>query len=334
MKILVDILGGDNAPSATLEGAVSALKKKEGLSLVLVGPKSLIEEALSKNKIDPSRVEIIHSEKAVLNTDHPSLFLKEKPDCSLALAYELFRKRDDIHGLVSAGPTGAVLTGAVLRLGRIPGISRPCLMATIPTRTGKLCRVLDAGANMDCKPEYLYQFALMADTYVKILGVDSPRIATLSVGMEEGKGNDLSKAAYELLKASKMNFVGNIEGDHVLKGEADIVVCDGFAGNVFLKSMEEASYFISDLFKAAIFKNIFTKLGALPMIKGLKGVKKPFDYANKASAPLLGCRKLVLKCHGKAKPEAIEAGILEADYLAEKDLLGKIAENLTQEQGE
>lgn len=328
MKILVDVLGGDNAPKAVIEGAISALNKKKDLELALVGPKKEIEEAFNKAKIDPSRYEVIESNEAVLNTDHPSLFIKEKPSCSMALAFEELRKRDDLGGFVSAGPTGALLTGAILRIGRIQGVARPCLMATIPTRTEKLCRVLDAGANMDCKPEYLYQFAVMADTYLKVLGEEKPRIATLSVGQEEGKGNEVSKAAYELLKASELNFVGNIEGDHVLKGEADIVVCDGFSGNVFLKSLEEACYYISDKFKAAIFKNIFTKLAALTMIKGLKNVKKPFEYANKASAPLLGCKKLVLKCHGKAKPEAFEAGILEAALLAEKGLLKQIEDNL------
>ena len=328
MKILVDVLGGDNAPSAVLEGAISALKREEELTLVLCGPKQKIEEAMNGAKIDPARYEIIESEVAVLNTDHPSLFIKEKPNSTMALCFEALRKREDIDGFVSAGPTGALLTGAILRIGRIAGVSRPCLMATIPTRTGKLCRILDAGANMDCKPEYLEQFAVMGDVYLKILGEPSPRIATLSVGMEEGKGNELSKATYEILKASSLNFVGNIEGDHVLKGEADIVVCDGFAGNVFLKSLEEACYYVSDMFKAAIFKNVFTKLGALPMIKGLKAVKKPFDYANKASAPLLGCKKIVLKCHGKAKPEAFEAGILEASTLAKNKLIQKIEETI------
>ena len=326
MKILVDVLGGDKAPKAVLEGAVSALKKEEDLTLVLVGPKNEIEKAMNDASISKERYEVIHSETCVLNTDHPSLFIKQKPDCSMALCFEMLRRRDDIDGMISAGPTGALLTGTVLRIGRLPGVARPALLATLPTRKGGLTRLVDAGANMDCKSEYLVQFAFMADTYLKLLGIESPRVATLSVGQEEGKGNELVKETYGLLKNSSLNFVGNIEGDHVLKGEADIVVCDGFAGNVFLKSLEEGAYFISDLFKEALYRNIFTKLGALLQLKGLKKVKEPFNHANKACAPLLGAKKLVLKCHGKSEAETFEATILEASRLAKLGLQEKIAE--------
>lgn len=326
MKVLVDVLGGDNAPKAVIEGAVSALKKEADLNLVMVGPKPAIEEALKQNAIDPSRVEIIHSEVAVTNEDHPSLFIKQKPDSSLALCFEQLRTRNDLDGMISAGPTGALLTGTVLRVGRLPGVARPALLATLPTRKGNFVRLVDAGANMDCKSEYLVQFALMADAYLRLLGIASPRIATLSVGQEEGKGNELSKETYAALKAiPSINFVGNVEGDHVLKDETDIVVCDGFAGNVFLKSLEEGAYFISDLFKAALYKNIFTKLGALLQLKGLKKVKQPFDHARKACAPLLGAKKLVLKCHGKSQAETFEATILEASRLAKLGLQEKIA---------
>ena len=329
MKVLVDLLGGDNAPKAVIEGAMSALKKEDDLTLILVGPQKDVEEALEKEGIDKSRVEIIPSEEAVLNTDHPSLFIKQKPNCSMALCFETLRKRDDIDAMISAGPTGALLTGTVLRIGRLPGVSRPALIATIPTRLNTLVRLVDAGANMDCKPEYLVQFALMADAYLRLAGIDNPRVATLSVGQEEGKGNEVVKETYAILKESNLNFVGNIEGDHVLKGEADLVVCDGFAGNVFLKSLEEGAYFISDLFKAALYRNIFTKLGALLQLKGLKKVKEPFDHANKACAPLLGAKKLVLKCHGKSKAETFEATILEGSRLAKLGLQEKIAEAIS-----
>ena len=329
MRILVDVLGGDNAPKAVLEGAVAALKKEADLELVLVGPQKEIESALDKGQIDRKRVEIIHSEVAVTNEDHPSLFIKQKPDSTLALCFDALRKRDDIDGMVSAGPTGALLTGTVLRIGRLPGVGRPALLATLPTRQGGFVRLLDAGANMDCKSEYLVQFAFMADSYLRMLGVESPRIATLSVGQEEGKGNEVVKETYDALKKTSLNFVGNIEGDHVLRGEADIVVCDGFAGNIFLKSLEEGAYFISDLFKAALYRNIFTKLGALLQLKGLKKVKEPFNHAKKACAPLLGAKKLVLKCHGKSEAETFEATILEGYRLAKLGLQEKIAEAIS-----
>ena len=326
MKILVDVLGGDNAPTAVLSGATAALAKESELFLVLVGPEKAIKEAMGKANIPANRYQIIPSEEAVLNTDHPSTFIKEKPNSSLALCFDALRKNEDIDGLVSAGPTGALLTGTVLRVGRLPGVARPALIATLPTRTNSFVRLCDAGANMDCKAEYLVQFALMADVYLRLIGVENPRIATLSVGQEEGKGNDVVRETYQILKGLPLNFVGNIEGDHVIRGEADLVVCDGFAGNVFLKSLEEGAGFIADLFKEALTRNIFAKLGALFQLKGLKKVKEPFNHARKACAPLLGAKKLVLKCHGKAEAETFEATILEACRLSKLGLQQKIAE--------
>ena len=329
MKIILDALGGDKAPFSTIRAACDALKQRADLEILLAGPEETLRPMLEKEKAPLERITFLEAKQAVLNTDHPSTFLKEKPDSSLAVAFEELRKNPEAAALVSSGPTGALLTGTVLRIGRIQGVHRPGLIAVVPTRTGKVCHLIDVGANMDCKPEYLYQFALMADAYLRLSGLENPRIATLSVGQEEGKGNELSKAAYELIKANpNFNFVGNIEGDHVLRGEADIVVCDGFSGNVFLKSLEEGAYFISDLFKAAIFKNIFSKFGALFMIKGLKKVKEPFNYASKACSPLLGAKKLVLKCHGKADAETLEATILKACDLKEKGLLERIGEAL------
>ena len=309
MKILLDCLGGDKAPEEAIKGIAYALGKDKDIEIAAIGPAKTIKEGLEKLGADASRVSYIEATEAVLNTDHPSLFLKQKPNSSLAKAYE-------------------ILTGAILRLGRLKGVSRPCLMATLPTRTGKLVRLLDAGANMDCKPEYLLQFALMADTYLRCIGIENPRIGLLNVGMEEGKGNELTKATHELIKGAGLNFVGNIEGDHVLKGEADAIVCDGFAGNVFIKSTEEACYYISDMFKEAIFKNALTKFGALFQIKGLKAVKKPFEFARKACAPLLGTKKLVLKCHGKANAETFGETLLEAKRLLDVNILAKIGDKI------
>ena len=328
MKIILDALGGDYAPLSTIEASVLALKENPDLELILAGPVEELKPALIKKGAPMDRISFLNATEAVLNTDHPATFLKEKPNCSLAVAFEALRKEEDIAALVSAGPTGALLSGTVLRIGRIPGVARPGLLACIPNKKGGRTYLIDVGANMDCKPEYLYQFAIMADSYLKAMGNPFPKVAVLSVGQEEGKGNELSKAAYELLKASDLNFVGNIEGDHVINGEADLVVCDGFSGNVFLKSLEGGAYFISDLFKAAIFKNIITKIGALFMIKPLKGVKKPFEYAKKGSSPLLGAKKIVLKCHGKSKAETIAATIAEAISLKKKGLIEKIGETL------
>ena len=324
MKFVIDTLGGDNAPQAVFEGAALALKDQPDLSLVMAGKKAEIEKFITDNKIDPNRIEIIEADEAVLNTDHPATFLKEKPNCSLAKAYEALRTREDIDAFISAGPTGAILTGAIFRIGRISGIARPALMATIPTRTGKLCRVMDVGANMDCKPEYLVQFAHMASTYLSIIGVENPRIGLLNVGAEEGKGNEMTKEVYNLLKQSGLNFVGNVEADHVVNGEADAIIADGFSGNVFIKSLEGGCYYVSDLFKKAVSGNFFAKIGALFQLKGLKAAKVPFNYARKACAPLLGTKKVVVKVHGKGDSTAFRETMAETRKLVEGKLIEKI----------
>ena len=325
-KILVDVHGGDSAPKAPLEASKIALNSRKDLNLVLCGKKETIEGFIQKEKLDASRIEIVDAPDTVLNSDHPSTFLLQKPNSSLSKGFGAFANRDDIDGMVSSGPTGALLTGGVLKIKRMDGVKRPALIATLPTKNdGQMVRLVDAGANMDCKPEYLVQFALMADVYAKVLGIPSPRIGLLNVGMEEGKGNDLAKEVYAQLKANKeLNFIGNVEGDKAMDGLCDILIADGFAGNVFLKGLEGGAYYVSDLFKSAIKRNIFSKFGALFQLKGLKEAKKPFKLASAACAPLLGCKKLVVKCHGKASAETLASGILECAKYADENLLNKI----------
>lgn len=334
MKILLDVLGGDNAPEAPLQGAIDALNAHPELELVLAGPAKIIEETLTKAGIPSSRYEILPAETAVLNTDHPANFLRTKPDCSMAVAFSAMKERDDIDAFLGAGPTGAMLSGCIFKLGRIPGVKRPGLIATIPTKKNTLVRILDAGANMDCKPEYLVQFAKMANAYLKVLGIEKPRIGLLSVGMEEGKGNELTKEVFPLLKEDpELNFIGNVEGDKVLDGICDILVCDGFAGNVFVKSLEGAAYFVSDLFKDAVMGTFLRKIGALFQLKALKNVKKPFNYANDAAAPLLGCKKLVVKCHGKSKARNFSGAIKEVIGYVNNHLIEKVTEAIVSTEG-
>jgi len=326
MKIMVDILGGDNAPLAPLEGCKKALEIRPDLEIVALGEKQQIEGFFKQEPAFLKRIEIIECVGAVTNNDHPATFLKDKPDCSLAKGIEAFRVRDDIDALVSSGPTGAILTGTVLRLGRIPGISRPALLSTYPNKKGGVFRLLDTGANMDCKPEYLLQFAQMADVYLKLLGIKNPRIGLLSVGMEEGKGNELVKEAFPLLKESGLNFVGNIEADRAFDDFVDVIVCDGFAGNIFAKAVEGSALYIADLFKEALTANIFAKFGALLQLKGIKKAKAPFKFAQRACAPLLGAKKLVLKAHGKAQGDTMYETIDEACKLVEGRLIQAITE--------
>ncbi|MCR5078609.1 MAG: phosphate acyltransferase PlsX [Bacilli bacterium] len=326
MKIIVDSLGGDNAPSEILLGCVDALNQNKDLQLVIVGDNKVTEETLKKENADLSRVEMIAANGAVLNTDHPANFLREKPDCSLAICYREAKKREDIDGVITAGPTGAVLAGGIFGLGRLPGVKRPALMSTFPNENGGLIRLLDAGANMDCTSEYLLQFALMASNYLSSIGIENPRVGLLNVGSEEGKGNALAKETYSLLKESGLNFVGNIEADHVTRGECDVVVCDGFWGNIYVKAIEETALWISGMFKNVFYKNLFTKLGALPMKKHLNEIKSVIGNAHKASAPLLGVSKIVLKCHGRAKRDSVSMSIAEAIHLHENNMQQKIAE--------
>lgn len=331
MKFIIDCYGGDYSPDEIVKGVILASQKEKDISYILVGKKEEIETLLKDNKTDLSRFEIIDAREVFTNDDQPTLIVHGKEETSLSKALMTLKARDDVDALLTAGSTGATLAGSIFKIGRVPGVKRPCLMATLPSRTGKLVRVLDIGANMDAKAEYLYQYALMANELVKLTGVESPRIALLNVGKEEEKGNELTHEAFKLLSEDKnINFIGNIEGDHVLKGEADIVVCDAFAGNVFIKSLEEAAYFVSDAFQAAIKKNIFTKLGALFQLHELKKVKQLFKYANEASAPLLGIKKLVIKMHGKSKAHNVEAVILETKKLAHGKLNEKI-ENAVKE---
>ncbi len=326
MKIMVDILGGDNAPMAPLEGCKRALQERKDLQIVALGERKGIEDYFKNEPDLLAKIEIIECVGAVTNSDHPATFLKEKPDCTLAKGFESFRTREDIDALVSSGPTGAILTGTVLRLGRIPGIARPALLSTFPTKSGGMCRLLDTGANMDCKPEYLVQFAKMADIYLKLLGVKNPRIGLLSVGMEEGKGNELVKETFPLLKDSGLNFVGNIEADRAFDDLVDIIVCDGFSGNVFAKAIEGSALYIAGLFKEALTANVFAKFGALFQLKGIKKAKAPFKYAQRACAPLLGAKKLVLKAHGKAGADTMYETIDEACKLVEGRLIDAITE--------
>lgn len=328
MKILVDALGGDLAPNAVLDGIAQAYQEDPTLELVVVGPEATCKDYLTKKKVDVSRFEFLDAKEAVLNTDHPAMFFRTKPESSLAVAYEALRKRDDLGALVSAGPTGAVLSGGVLRLGRMEGIERPALLATLPAKNHSVVRLIDSGANMDCKPEYLLQFAIMASAYLRCIGMENPSVKLLNVGSEEGKGDERSKAAYALLKDSGLNFQGNVEGDHVLDGNCDIVVTDGFAGNVFLKGTEEAFYFMKDLMSNAMGGTPLRKMGAVFQLKGIKEAKEPFEFAKKACAPLLGTKKLVMKCHGKSEGFVFAGTIHETKTLLDKNLLAEIASSL------
>lgn len=327
MRILVDAMGGDNAPKAVIKGAIAALKEESELELILVGDKDKIQSLLAKE--DPElikRIELIHASSVVLNSDHPSLFLKTKADSSMAICFEQLRSNDDIGGFISAGPTGALLTGSILRIGRLEGVHRPALLSTLPTRKGNSVYLLDSGANVDSRPEYLVQFALMGDVYLKSIGLVEPRIALLNIGSEEGKGNELIKSTFPLIQNLPLNFVGNIEPDHVQKDEVDLVVADGFHGNILLKGIEGGASYAAGLFKHALKRNIFTKFISLFLLHSINKSVAPLNKALNSCAPLLGTKKLVVKCHGKGKDETFRQTIVTTYKLAKANFITNLQE--------
>ena len=247
-----------------------------------------------------------------------------KKTSSIVVAYDYLKQNDDAMALVSAGSTGATLTGAVLKLGRIPNISRPALAPILPTVNDGGVMLLDCGANADCKPENLLHFGIMGNEYMKSIGVKKPRIGLLNIGTEEEKGSETVKEAYQLLKNSNLNFVGNIEARDVLRGNVDVVVSDGFAGNVCLKTIEGTAEILFGELKDAMTSSFKTKLGALLLKKKMKGIKQKYDYTKVGGAPLLGVTKIVLKCHGNSKADSIASTIEQAFVLANNKLIEKV----------
>lgn len=324
MKIVVDAFGGDYAPEEIVAGAVKALQNNQNLEVVLVGDKDKITEILQSLVFMSDRLEIVHAPDVVTMNDVPTVAIRTKKTSSIVVAFDYLKQNEDATALVSAGSTGATLTGAVLKLGRIRGVSRPALAPILPTLNDGGVMLLDAGANAECKPENLLDFAMMANEYMKAMGNKKPRIALLNIGTEEEKGSETIKTAHKLLKESKLNFVGNIEARDVLRGNVDVVVADGFSGNVCLKSIEGAAEILMGEIKDITKKSLKTKLGALLLKKDLYKFKDKYDYRKLGGAPLLGVSKIVLKCHGNSHAETIADTINQAYILSKNKLISRV----------
>lgn len=322
MKVVVDAFGGDYAPEEIVEGSLLAVKQNKDLTVVLTGDETKIKEILNGRT---ERIEIQNASEVITNDDVPTTAIRTKKDSSLVKAFDLLKEDESVVGLVSAGSTGAVLTGAVLKIGRIKGISRPALVPILPTiKDDKTVMICDCGANVDCKSEHLLHFAIMASAYAAIMsGVENPKVALLNNGAEEHKGNELTKAVYPLMKTLPINFVGNVEARDVMSGDVDVIVTDGFAGNVLLKSVEGVASGMSKLIKKEAKKNIFSMIGALLMGK-FKGLQKKMDINKYGGAPFLGCKKIVVKTHGNAKRQVVCNTILQVVKLHENKLNEKI----------
>lgn len=331
IKVVLDVFGGDYAPVETVKGAVLALEENKELELVLTGDENKILEVLKTLKYDQSRISIINAPEVVTNDDVPTSAIRTKTNSSLVKALETLKEQEDVVGLVSAGSTGAVLTGAFMKLGRIKGISRPALCPILPTAKGGVVAIMDCGANMDSKPINLVHFAIMANAYIKSnYGIENPRIALLSVGVEDHKGNELVKQTFPLLKQVKgINFVGNMEARELLSGDYDIVITDGFAGNVLLKSTEGAIANLLSMLKSDIKSSAMSTVGAMFMKGTFKRLKGTLDYSKHGGAVFLGCKKLIVKSHGNSKAQSIKASIFQVVEMYKANVTKVIEEEVS-----
>lgn len=326
VRIALDAMGGDHAPKEPVAGAVQAAREL-GIPVTLVGPQDAIAAELARQSTSDLPIEIVHAPDVVDMAEHPAQAVRRLPHASMNVAMRLV-KDGQAAAFVSAGNTGAAMVAALFGLGRIPGIERPALATLFPTATGH-CLVLDIGANVDCRPEHLHQFALMGDRYARVaLDLTEPRIGLLSNGEEETKGNKVVIEAHQLLKTAAIRFVGNIEGKDLTRGRADVVVCDGFTGNVLIKGGEGFGELTFDLLREAIAGHPLSMLGALLLRPALRRLKRRIDYQEYGGAPLLGVNGVAIVAHGRSRARAIRNAIRVAHRAAQAELPKVLAATL------
>ena len=332
MKIIVDAMGGDNAPQAPVMGAIQA-NKEYGVGITLVGRGEDILKVLEENGIRelPAGVEIAHASEVVEICDNPATAFREKKDSSLTVGLNLL-KAGEGDAFVSAGSTGALLGAATLLIKRIRGIRRAALAPVVPTGNGGAV-LIDCGANAECPPEYLLQFAYMGSYYAEhVLGRPEPRVGLLNIGVEPSKGTELQRTVYPMLqeaaKAGRINFVGNVEAREAVEGSVDVIVSDGYSGNIFLKTMEGTGLFLAREIKKMFMKSLLTKLAAVMVSGGLKQFKKMMDSSEVGGTALLGISKPVIKAHGSSDAYAIKNAIRQANQFASSGIIGSISDNI------
>ena len=329
-KIIIDVFGCDK-PAEVVKGGILSLSKGSDFNIVFTGQKEFIENELKNLKYETNRVEIIDCKEVITNEDSPTLSIRQKKDSSLVVALEKLKEDKETVAMVSCGNTGAVLTGALFKIGRIEGIERPALAPMLPTgNADRDVLLIDCGANTDSKPEFLVQFALMGYNYMKyVFNIENPRVALLSNGTEDKKGNELTKEAFLLLKDRKdINFVGNMEARDMLTGEYDVIVADGFAGNIALKTVEGTASMIVGVLKQEICRKFRYKIAAFLMKGALKSLKQRMDYHAKGGAPLLGIEKILVKGHGSANAKAVCVAIMQAKKMSDSNLVERIKEGI------
>ncbi len=330
-RIALDVMGGDNAPAALLEGARAALDAHPELFLHLVGDEDRLRPMLGhfglKGELT-SRFAIVHAASVVDMDDKATSILKEKKDSSIRVAAQLVRE-GKADGVVSMGHTGAAMVASKMVLGTLPGVDRPCLATILPNMQGRPTVLLDVGANIDCRPEQIAQFAVMGSVYAEeVLGITRPRVGVLSVGEEEGKGSTTTREAAQALKDMDLNFTGNAEGRDIWNGKFDVIACDGFVGNALLKSAEALAEGLIQGMKGVFRENLLTKLGALLTMNGLKRFAARLDYAEYGGAPLLGVKGISIIGHGRSNAKAVHSAIRAALMACEHGVNDHIQETL------
>ena len=324
MKILLDAMGGDNAPEANIKGAINAINKIKA-EVILVGKEDVIRSKIKEfygKEIEEisNRLKIKNATETIEMEDTPTVAIKHKKDSSMVVGFRML-KEDEGDVFISAGNSGALLTGATLLVGRIKGVDRPALAGILPAYKSRLV-LMDCGANTNCKPINLLQFAQMASIYLKTtLGVKNPKVGLLNIGTEETKGNDLTKASYALLKEKaeelNINFIGNVEGRDAFSGNVDIVVTDGFTGNIFLKAVEGLGKFVKRTLSESLKRNIISKIAAIPSLPAINRFAKTVDYKEYGGALFLGVKKPVVKAHGSSDEKLFEFTLKQAEKFVE-----------------
>ncbi|MBB6715122.1 phosphate acyltransferase PlsX [Clostridium gasigenes] len=329
MKIAIDGMGGDNAPKAVVDGVIQAIMEYKDIKVYITGPKELIEEEFRKQEFISNCITIIDAKEVIEPNEHPVMAIRKKKDSSICKALKLV-KDGECDAVISGGSTGAFLAGCTLIVGRIKGVERPALAPIMPGKNGSFM-IIDAGANVDCKPNYLTQFAHMGKIYYQgVIGNEKPSVGLVNIGAEEEKGNELTKAAFKLLKEEQnLNFVGNVEPRDVSAGDVNVLVCDGFTGNTLLKMYEGVASTLLGMMKDEILTGgIRGKLGALLLKPVFKSLKVKFDYKEYGGAPFLGVDGICIKAHGSSDAKAFKNAIRQTKAFYDNDVLAKIKEEL------
>lgn len=322
MKIAVDAFGGDNAPDEVIKGAADAVKEY-GVEVVLTGDEAKIKERMKALGVKSDSISVVNANGVIEIEDNPMDIRKAKADCSMGVAFQLV-KNGEADAFVSAGSTAALVVGGTTIIGRIKGVKRPSLAPVMPSINGYYM-LLDGGANVECRPEMLQQFAVLGSVYMdKIMNVQSPRVALLNVGTEDEKGRELEQETNALLKNTPVNYIGNTEAREVPLGACDVIVTDGFTGNVFLKTVEGMGRFMKMSLKSIFYRNFKTKIGAALTMKGIKAVSKQMDYKEVGGSPLLGTAKPVIKAHGSSDAKAFKNAIRQAKEFIENNAISEM----------